>query len=87
MNSADNLFDKHRYRAVNKSMTDQERNIITSVWNDMGLRMKLEDDPYSLTQNELRVLQNYDRLNTKLDELKHDVLAQKALRNSFKYHV
>jgi hypothetical protein len=68
-------------------MTDQERNIITSVWNDMGLRMKLEDDPYSLTQNELRVLQNYDRLNAKLGELKHDVLAQKALRNSFKYHV
>ena len=68
-------------------MADQERNIITSVWNDMGLRMKLEDDLYSLTQNELRVLQNYDRLNAKLDELKHDVLAQKALRNSFKYHV
>ena len=53
----------------------------------MGLRMKLEDDPYSLTQNELRVLQNYDRLNAKLGELKHDVLSQKALRNSFKYHV
>ena len=75
------------YRAVNKSMTDQERNIITSVWNDMGLRMKLEDDPYSLTQDELISLKNNDRLNAMLENLKHDVLAQKALRNSLKYHV
>jgi len=32
----------------------------------MGLRMKLEDDPYSLTQDELMALQNNDRLNDKL---------------------
>ena len=53
----------------------------------MGLRMKLEDDPYSLTQDELISLKNNDRLNAMLENLKHDVLAQKALRNSLKYHV
>ncbi|MEY3004918.1 MAG: hypothetical protein RLZZ491_2094, partial [Pseudomonadota bacterium] len=41
-------------------MTNDERNIIISVWNDQGLRMKLEDDPYSLTQDELRSLKNND---------------------------
>ena len=33
----------------------------------MGLRKRLEDDPYSLTQNELMALQNNDRLNIKLE--------------------
>ena len=53
-------------------MTDQERNIITSVWNDMTLRKKLEDNPYSLTQDELMALQNNDRLNNKLERLIKD---------------
>ena len=53
----------------------------------MTLRMKLEDNPYSLTQDELRSLKNNDRLNAMLEDLKHDVLAQKAVRNSLKYHV
>ena len=60
-------------------MTDQERIIITSVWNDMGLHMKLENDPYSLTQDELMALQNNDRLNDKLERLLKDSLIQKAL--------
>ena len=60
-------------------MTDQEYNIITSVWDDMGLRMKLQDDPYSLTQNELMALQNNDRLNIKLECLLKDALINKAL--------
>ena len=68
-------------------MTNEEQNIIISVWNDMTLRMKLEDNPYSLTQDELRSLKNNDRLNAMLEDLKHDVLAQKAVRNSLKYHV
>ena len=63
-------------------MTNAEQNIITAVWNDMTLRMKLEDNPYSLTQDELRSLKNNDRLNAMLEDLKHDVLAQKAVRNS-----
>ena len=45
----------------------------------MGLRMKLEDDPYSLTQDELMALQNNDRLNDKLEHLLKDALIKKAL--------
>jgi hypothetical protein len=68
-------------------MTSQELNIITMVCNDMALLMKLENNPYSLTLNELKVLRSHDRLNVKLDVLKRDVLAQKALSNSLKYRV
>ena len=68
-------------------MTSQELNIITMVCNDMALLMKLENNPYSLTLNELKVLWSHDRLNVKLDALKRDVLAQKALSNSLKYRV
>ncbi|KRO87034.1 MAG: hypothetical protein ABR89_13035 [Rhodobacter sp. BACL10 MAG-120910-bin24] len=60
-------------------MTDQERNIIISIWDDMDLRQKLEDNPYSLTQDELMALQNNDRLNTKPKHLLADVLIKKAL--------
>ena len=67
------------YRVVNKSMTNQERNIIISIWDDVDLRQKLEDSPYSLTQDELMALQNNDRLNTKLKHLLADVLIKKAL--------
>ena len=45
----------------------------------MGLRMKLEDDPCSLTQDELMALQNNDRLNDKLKRLLKDSLIQKTL--------
>ena len=45
----------------------------------MGLRMKLEDDPYSLTQDELMALQNNDRLNDKLKRLLKDALIRRAL--------
>jgi hypothetical protein len=60
-------------------MTNQERHIITSVWNDMTLRMKLDDNPYSLSQDELMSLQNNDRLNYKLECLLKDALIKKAL--------
>ena len=60
-------------------MTNQERNIIISIWDDMDLRQKLEDSPYSLTQDELMALQNNDRLNTKLKHLLTDALIKKAL--------
>jgi len=65
--------------AVTICMTDQERIIITSVWNDMSLRRKLDDDPYSLTQNELKALKNNDRLNTQLKCLLKDAFIRKAL--------
>jgi hypothetical protein len=67
------------YRVVNKSMTNQERNIIISIWDDVDLRQKLEDNPYSLTQDELVSLENNDRLNTKLKHLLADALIKKAL--------
>jgi hypothetical protein len=60
-------------------MTDQERHIITSVWNDMTLRRKLEDNPYSLTQDELIALHNNDQLNGKLARLLKDALIKQAL--------
>jgi hypothetical protein len=59
-------------------MRDQERYIITSVWNDLTLRMKLDDNPYSLSQDELMSLQNNDRLNYNLDCLMHEALIKKA---------
>ena len=61
-------------------MTDKERNIITSVWNDMVLRKKLEDDPYSLTSEELYALENNDRLNEKIALLVKDALVRKQSR-------
>ena len=67
------------YRVVNKSMTNQERNIIISIWDDVDLRQKLEDNPYSLTQDELVSLENNDRLNTKLKHLLAYALIKKAL--------
>ena len=60
-------------------MTGQERNIITSVWNDVSLREKLEIDPYSLTKDELMALKSNDRLNRKLECLLKDALIKKAL--------
>jgi hypothetical protein len=64
---------------VKLCMTNQERNIIISIWDDVDLRQKLEDSPYSLTQDELMALQNNDRLNTKLKHLLTDALIKKAL--------
>ena len=63
-------------------MTNQERHIITSVWNDMTLRKKLDDDPYGLSQDELISLQNNDRLNSTMEHLLKDALIKKALVKS-----
>lgn len=45
----------------------------------MTLRMKLDDNPYSLSQDELMSLQNNDRLNNKLECLLKDAWIKKAL--------
>ena len=66
-------------------MTASEQNIIISVWNDMVLRRKLEDNPYSLTWSELASLQNNDLLKAKLERLNHNVLTHEILVNDFKY--
>ena len=66
-------------------MTASEQNTIISVWNDMVLRRKLEDNPYSLTWSELASLQNNDLLKAKLERLNHNVLTHEILVNDFKY--
>ena len=45
----------------------------------MTLRRKLEDNPYSLTQDELIALHNNDQLNGKLAGLLKDALIKQAL--------
>ena len=66
-------------------MTDEERNIITSVWNDMVLRNKLEDDPYNVTSEELYVLENNDRLNENIALLVKDALVKRAITNNERF--
>ena len=68
-------------------MTDQERDIIMSIWDDKALRVKLEYDPYSLTQDELRQLESVDRLNEKVRNLVRDTLVKKAITNTLKYNI
>ena len=72
---------------VSLSMTENERLIITTVWNDMTLRLKLEDDPYSLTQSELNGLQQNDILNAQTHALTQEVLNQRLLQITAKHHV
>ena len=47
-------------------MTENDRNIIVSVWNDMVLRNCLEHDPYSLTSQQLLALKSNDEINQKI---------------------
>ena len=68
-------------------MTDQERDTIISIWDDKALRVKLEYDPYSLTQDELRQLESVDRLNEKLNNLVCNALVKKAITNTLKYNI
>lgn len=68
-------------------MTDQERDTIMSIWDDNALRAKLECDPYSLTQDELRQLESVDRLNEKLHKLVCNALVKKAITNTLKYNI
>ena len=43
-------------------MTNEERNTIIAVWGDSNLRIKLEDNPYGLTRDDLRSLKVNDSL-------------------------
>ena len=52
--------------AVYIIMTENDRNIIVSVWNDMVLRNRLEHDPYSLTSQQLIALKSNDEINQKI---------------------
>jgi hypothetical protein len=47
-------------------MTNEESNTIIAVWGDSTLRIKLEDNPYGLTRDELRSLKANDSLNNLL---------------------
>ena len=53
-------------RAVYVIMTENDRNIIVSVWNDMVLRNRLQHDPYSLTSQQLIALKSNDEINQKI---------------------
>jgi len=68
-------------------MTDQERDIIMSIWDDKALRDRLDYDPYSLTRDELRQLEGVDRLNEKVRNLVRDALVKKAITNTLKYNI
>jgi len=47
-------------------MTENDRNIIVSVWNDMVLRNRMAHDPYSLTSQQLIALKSNDEINQKI---------------------
>ena len=66
-------------------MTDEERKNLIETWGDRALQDTFEDNPYSLTQEELETLQNYDKLKIKIELLVKDILVQKALNNSLRY--
>ena len=51
----------------------------------MVLRKKLEDDPYSLTREELYALENNDRLNEKIAILVKDAFVRKAITNNKRF--
>ena len=58
-------------------MTDREKDIIAVVWNDLVLRKRLEDDPYSLSKNDLKLLELNDAFNKKLTEINDQLQASK----------
>lgn len=68
-------------------MTDQEHDTIMSIWDDKALRVKLEYDPYNLTQDKLRQLASVERLNEKLHKLVCNALVKKAITNTLKYNI
>ena len=49
----------------------------------MVLRGRLEDDPYSLSQDELTSLQSNDRLNERIDTLSRNKALRKAALKSY----
>ena len=60
-----------------RGMTDREKDIIAVVWNDLVLRKQLEDDPYSLSKNDLKLLELNDAFNKKLTEINDQLQASK----------
>lgn len=56
-------------------MTDREKNIIAVVWNDLVLRKQLENNPYSLSKNDLKLLELNDAFNKRLAEINDQLQA------------
>ena len=56
-------------------MTDRDKDIIAVVWNDLVLRKKLETDPYSLSQSDLKLLELNDEFNQRLVESNDEIQA------------
>jgi len=58
-------------------MTDREKDIIAVVWNDLVLRKQLETDPYSLSKNDLKLLELNDAFNKRLVDINDQLQASK----------
>ena len=56
-------------------MTERDKDIIAVVWNDLVLRKKLETDPYSLSQSDLKLLELNDEFNQRLVEINDEIQA------------
>ena len=56
-------------------MTNRDKDIIAVVWNDLVLRKKLETDPYSLSQSDLKLLELNDKFNQRLVEINDEIQA------------
>ena len=56
-------------------MTKRDKDIIAVVWNDLVLRKKLETDPYSLSQSDLKLLELNDEFNQRLAEVNDEIQA------------
>ena len=56
-------------------MTNRDKDIIAVVWNDLVLRKKLETDPYSLSQSDLKLLELNDEFNQRLVEINDEIQA------------
>ena len=56
-------------------MTDRDKDIIAVVWNDLVLRKKLETDPYSLSQSDLKLLELNDEFNQRFVEINDEIQA------------
>ena len=67
-------------------MTDREKDIIAVVWNDLVLRKQLENDPYSLSKNDLKLLKLNDAFNTRLVEI-NDILQASKRQQTIKAYL
>jgi len=61
-------------------MTQEEQNTITAVWNNLVLRRRLENDPYSLSEDELTALSANDQLQEMIEPVSTEAYIKRFLR-------